>query len=731
VEKCITPAHIITATGDAIRQILEHYLKRGENLKVYTTSKALMHKVNFADGTVDKEDAVYFSHRAVPIQSESEIDEFLERVRTKLEADIEKYTNKSSIWIIHNIENISPRLVKYRLLRGGAANYILPQELAAKKCVINIGAPNNECFKYAIVAALHHEQIDDGNRHKNRRTNYDTFFHNYNFNNVNFPATVQDIVKFQKDNKEIAINALLYTAAKKNKEPKIQPIYHPQHKIVLGRRMCNILLIDDHWLPITNSDRLLGEGKGHAAYCYRCLRNLHNPNRLETHMTRCYNTMGQKVVMPVPEQSVKKFEDWSKMQSPPFAMYADIEAILVPPEDQSTVLQIHKPCTVGSYIVPHKHLNYPQNGVKFHEGVSCVEEFCHYLENECRHFYRYAKQHCNKPQQRDALSDLIYEAAVECEYCNVSFRFVEKVRHHCHVSGKPVAIICQACNSKIRQPIAYLPVFFHNLKNYDMHALCLQGFSKMPGWILKPIAQTKEKYITITAKFEVDRDAGNMPVFYEIRFIDSYQFLSASLDRLSTSLDRAKMPHILHLRDTYNLDDDVLFCKGVFPYSYLDREERLDDRHLPPIEQFWDTLSDSLRTTPQDYQRAQKAWLQFRCNNLKDYLKRYLEVDCLLLADIFENFCATTINDTLLDPANFITLPQFTFAATFREAQCHLLLDEKMYEFFEDGIHGGMCFVNVHHVEAANLETGNPNENTYITYWDENNLYGNALRQLL
>src|SRR5277367_4995652 len=42
-----------------------------------------------------------------------------------------------------------------------------------------------------------------------------------------------------------------------------------------------------------------------------------------------------------------------------------------------------------------------------------------------------------------------------------------------------------------------------------------------------------------------------------------------------------------------------------------------------------------------------------------------------------------------------------------------------------------MSFVNTHHVKASNLDTGNVNGNTYISYWDENNLYGNALRQKL
>src|SRR5277367_1935361 len=159
---------------------------------------------------------------------------------------------------------------------------------------------------------------------------------------------------------------------------------------------------------------------------------------------------------------------------------------------------------------------------------------------------------------------------------------------------------------RIRQPMTYLPVFFHNLKNYDMHALCREGLSKMKHWDLKPIAQTKEKYITLCAKFEVDKDEGDKAIYFEIRFTDSFQFLTASLDKLSSSLDRSMKCHSEKVARRYQLDDDVLYSNGVFPYSYLDCLEKLNDRELPPIEDFYDTLSDSLRISQVDYELAQR-----------------------------------------------------------------------------------------------------------------------------
>ena len=96
--------------------------------------------------------------------------------------------------------------VKYRLLRGGAANFQLPTKLAAETCVLNIDSTENECFKYAVVAGLYHHEIDQHN--KNRRAQYDGFFQQYDFSTVKYPATVEDICKFMESNKEIAVNAL-------------------------------------------------------------------------------------------------------------------------------------------------------------------------------------------------------------------------------------------------------------------------------------------------------------------------------------------------------------------------------------------------------------------------------------------------------------------------------------------------------------------------------------------
>ena len=66
--------------------------------------------------------------------------------------------------------------------------------------------------------------------------------------------------------------------------------------------------------------------------------------------------MGQKEIMPDASKAKMEFDDWSKMLSPPFAIYSDIEAILEKSDDDTKILQTHVPCAVGSYLVAHKSI---------------------------------------------------------------------------------------------------------------------------------------------------------------------------------------------------------------------------------------------------------------------------------------------------------------------------------------------------------------------------------------
>ena len=105
------------------------------------------------------------------------------------------------------------------------------------KCIINIESERQECFKYAVVANLHFEEV---NHNRQGKEYYDNFIQQYDFSNINFPATANDIVKFQKQNEGITINALEYTPAQGDKAASIEVIYHGPHSLVCDRCIATI-----------------------------------------------------------------------------------------------------------------------------------------------------------------------------------------------------------------------------------------------------------------------------------------------------------------------------------------------------------------------------------------------------------------------------------------------------------------------------------------------------------
>jgi hypothetical protein len=113
----------------------------------------------------------------------------------------------------------------------------------------------------------------------------------------------------------------------------------------------------------------------------------------------------------------------------------------------------------------------------------------------------------------------------------------------------------------------------------------------MQGWNFAVIPQTTEKYIATMADFEVGKRQGDgKAVRFTLTFLDSYQFLSAGLASLVEKLPRDRF----FISKRQIGDFDWLFRKGIFPYTWLDDWSKLDATALPPIDAFFDTLTNSI-----------------------------------------------------------------------------------------------------------------------------------------
>lgn len=102
-----------------------------------------------------------------------------------------------------------------------------------------------------------------------------------------------------------------------------------------------------------------------------------------------------------------------------------------------------------------------------------------------------------KPVKKEA-----FEKIKNCDFCGESLtirNFLDVVRDHCHVTGKSRGVAHQYCNMahfKLHQEKIEIPVFFHNLKNYDAH-LIMQETGKT-NCEIACIANNMEKYITFS-----------------------------------------------------------------------------------------------------------------------------------------------------------------------------------------------------------------------------------------
>ena len=137
----------------------------------------------------------------------------------------------------------------------------------------------------------------------------------------------------------------------------------------------------------------------------------------------------------------------------------------------------------------------------------------------------------------------------------------------------------------------------------------------------------------------------------------------------------------------------------------------------------------------QEYQRACNMFHSFNCKTLADYQLRYLELDCRLLADVFEQFRRLTKEEDGFDAAHFITISQLSYASALRKCDIKIgrITEPEMYRDIEACKRGGYAFVNKHFCEANNpyvnpLQTFHTKEDVYLANIDANNLYGNALR---
>ena len=422
-------------------------------------------------------------------------------------------------------------------------------------------------------------------------------------------------------------------------------------------------------------------------------------------------------------------------------MYADFESILEriespnPDPYQSYSQNINQHISTGWCVYSKLVYGDVKDPFKLYRGKDCIEKFCDYIRQEAHRLYHMFPGKPVDPLTKKQWKK--YKHSTICHICFKPFNSKEpKVRDHCHYTGRYRGPTHSLCNLRYRIP-SYILVVFHNLLGYDAH-LFIKELGKNSR-DMEVIAKNKEDYISfsvdVTVDKYVDKEGNEKEKLTELRFIDSFKFMSSSLYSLTKNLVSGGK-QLFGFEDYSELQYELLIRKGIYPYEYVSSWDRFEETQLPPIEAFYSKLNMS-SISSNDYQHAQRVWREFRIHNLGNYHDLYLRTDVVLLANVCEAFRETCLEHYKLDPVHFCTSPRLAWKACLKRTgvRLKLLTDLDMLLMFERGIRGGITQAVCKYAAANNPYMGgkfDPNEDTtYLQYVDANNLYGWAMSQPL
>jgi len=726
-------------------------------------------------------------------------------VQNELEAIIENMDAKNgSGWYPQRILNVWLNVHDTNPISG--KSYFPIPTYENKKCgLVNIKNDDNRCLFWSLTAAVDYLTKVDKNPKTQTRNTTDRYKKAFKRYWDQLDPTVQQAIDEQGVNEEVLtfaeveriFHVRLYVFEMNVREDScdepyiiFQGVQDYQRKVFLLRAVKET--DEAHFVWVKNPEHFIsrtmrqGDNNNLNRICWDCLQWV-PINEMVEHV--CEIGFQTKISCPAETEDgppVIKFKGGRKSIQVPLMIVADFESINKKMEKpcgaSSTKISVQEACSYA--FLPIATADGKPDDLQLYCGEDAASDFLDSIVEYCHKNYATKINTHLDMDELTAEEEAEHREAQECCLCKKpgeweegyyekttrrGFRIMAekkrvKVKHHCHFTGKYIGAAHSDCNFKAGQ-YDKVTVLFHNLKGYDSHFL-MKNLKPYHGNVMI-LGDNTEKIKSLSLRQHHYHEGQRRR--YEIRFIDSFAFLSSSLDTLTklaidfnedpadqngqglvknlpwttkylnNAIRKTGIPKVLLKK--------VCLRKGYFPYEYLDSLDKLDQplfdedgEFLLEPEDFYSHLANKCsQDLVVKVKWAEMISRGMGFTTLREYHDFYLAMDVYLLADIFQRYRRTCLqaDNCGQDPCHYFGNPSLVLDSflKYKEEELELFTDAKMYlKCRGEGMRGGISYWRRYFTQANNemhpdYDATKPR--TEILDMDATSLYPWAARQRL
>ena len=440
------------------------------NIKTILYLHCLMSRMDTGGRLIIKKFAFHSKGQKLILEGTDE-EEVYDEMVGEIEEEIQKVGDAvGSGWQFVEAEKLVLHTTRWDPINAGS--YIeLPAALKNKKAIINMKNQDEKCFMWCVLRALNPKDRDAERIDKDLKSKQDTI----NMKGIRYPVSFRDIDRFESQNPEISISVLGYNKDERVYPLKVSKYTGCEHDIVL-------LLIKDgeksHYCLVKNMSALLASQinnhKGTCNICLNCFNGFKTPDSLNKHKEYCYNNECVKIVMP-PPGTFLRFKNFLHSEKAPFTIYADFESLIKsmdncdpdPNKSYTKKYQKHEPTSFSYYINSSIDGVYKPVLRKYTktkpEDADAMDVFIKWLEEDVKAIANIEEKEMIFTEEDKKQ----FNKASDCWICGEELGN-DRVRDHCHFTGRYRGPAHNSCNLKFRKPKS-ISVFFHNLSGYDSH----------------------------------------------------------------------------------------------------------------------------------------------------------------------------------------------------------------------------------------------------------------------